>query len=91
VQRDCESERARERACSSTPTTHHATARTVIAEALDQADRLALAASTLVENPVGPARRGNDAVDLVRDLRQRFAASSLALPKDRSARRHRRA
>ena len=51
---------------------HHSTARAVIAEALDRADRLAMATSALAECLVGPARRGDEAVNLVHDLRQRL-------------------
>lgn len=51
---------------------HHPPARAVIAEALDRGDRLAMAASALAECLVGPARRGEEAVDLVHDLRLRF-------------------
>lgn len=51
---------------------HHPAARAVVAEALDRSDRLAMAASALAECLVGPARRGDDAVDVVHDLRERL-------------------
>lgn len=75
---------------------HHATARTAIAEAVERADRLAMAASALAECLVGPARRGDDAVDVVHDLRQRLPIEVVQLDVDiatRAARlraRHRR-
>lgn len=51
---------------------HHPAARAVVAEALDRSDRLAMAASALAECLVGPARRGDDAIDVVHDLRERL-------------------
>jgi predicted nucleic acid-binding protein len=51
---------------------HHTAARDAVAEALDRGDRLAMAASAFAECLVGPARRGDDAVNLVQDLRQRL-------------------
>ena len=51
---------------------HHQVAGSVIAEALDQGDRLAMAASALAECLVGPARRGDESVELVHDLRRRL-------------------
>jgi len=51
---------------------HHQAAGTVIGEALDQGDRLAMAASALAECLVGPARRGDEAIELVHDLRRRL-------------------
>jgi predicted nucleic acid-binding protein len=51
---------------------HHTAARDVVAQALDQGDRLAMAASAFAECLVGPARRGDDAVDLVQGLRHRL-------------------
>lgn len=61
---------------------HHQAARTVITEALDRADRLAMAASALAECLVGPARRGDEAVDLVHDLRQRLPIEVVDLDVD---------
>lgn len=51
---------------------HHLAARKVITEALDRADRLLMAASALAECLVAPARRGDDAVAVVRDLCSRL-------------------
>lgn len=51
---------------------HHAAGRAVVAEALDRGDRLAMAASASAECLVGPARRGDEAVDIVHDLRRRL-------------------
>lgn len=51
---------------------HHPSARAVITEALERSDRLAMAASALAECLVGPARRGDDAIDLVHELRRRL-------------------
>ena len=61
---------------------HHETARSVIAEALDRADRLAMAASALAECLVGLARRGDDAVELVHDLRRRLPVDIVDLDVD---------
>jgi predicted nucleic acid-binding protein len=58
---------------------HHAGARTVIAGALDQGDRLGMAASALAECLVGPARRGVAAIDLVHDLCQRLPIAVVGL------------
>lgn len=51
---------------------HHGGARAVIVDALDRGDRLAMAASAVAECLVGPARQGDDAVQLVHDLRSRL-------------------
>lgn len=51
---------------------HHARSRSVIADALDQGHRLAMAASALAECLVGPARQGEAAIDLVHALRERL-------------------
>lgn len=51
---------------------HHAAARDVVAEAFDRSDRLAMAASAFAECLVGPARSGDDAVEVVQELRQRL-------------------
>ena len=61
---------------------HHPAAGAAIAEALDRADRLAMAASALAECLVGPARRGDDAVEIVHDLRQRFPIAIIDLNVD---------
>ena len=61
---------------------HHQSARTVVAEALDHGDRLAMATSALAECLVGPARRGDEAVELVHDLRQRLPIEMVDLDID---------
>ncbi len=61
---------------------HHPAARTVISEALDGADRLAMAASALAECLVAPARRGDDAVRLIEDLLQRLPVDIIPLDLD---------
>ena len=61
---------------------HHRAARSAIADAIDRADRLEMAASALAECLVGPARRGDDAVDLVHDLRQRLPIAIVPLDVD---------
>lgn len=61
---------------------HHRTARSAIAEAVDRADNLEMAASALAECLVGPARRGDEAVDLVHDLRQRLPIAVVPLDVD---------
>ena len=61
---------------------HHQTSRAVIAEALDQGDRLAMAASALAECLVGPARRGDEAINLVHDLRRRLPIEVVDLDVD---------
>jgi len=61
---------------------HHPAARRCIAEALDRGDRLAMAASALAECLVAPARRGDDAVDLVHDLRRRLPIDIVPLDVD---------
>jgi len=47
---------------------HHEAARTVLAEALQGGDRLAMASSAVAECLVGPARRGEQSVRTVCDL-----------------------
>ena len=59
--------------------THHLAARAVLAEALSQGDRLAMAASAFAECLVGPSRRGEDAVRVVRELFDRMPISVIAL------------
>lgn len=44
---------------------HHAGATATIVNALDAGDRMAMAASALAECLVGPARRSNEAIELV--------------------------
>ncbi len=61
---------------------HHQAAGTVIAEALDEGDRLAMAASALAECLVGPARRGDEAIELVHDLRRRLPIEVVDLDVD---------
>ena len=61
---------------------HHRSARSAIAEAVDRADNLEMAASALAECLVGPARRGDEAVDLVRDLRKRLPIAIVPLDVD---------
>lgn len=51
---------------------HHEAARAAIAEALDRADRMAMATSAFAECLVGPSRRGGEAVELVHDLFERL-------------------
>lgn len=58
---------------------HHTAARDVVAEALDRADRIAMATSTLAECLVGPARRGDEAVELVQEVRQRLPIEMVEL------------
>ncbi|MFV0309118.1 MAG: type II toxin-antitoxin system VapC family toxin [Desertimonas sp.] len=61
---------------------HHDAARLALAEALDNADRLGLAASALAECLVGPARRGPKAVAVVRSLIDRLPVSVVALDEE---------
>ena len=61
---------------------HHAAARTAVAEALERSDRLAMAASAFAECLVGPARRGDEAMDLVHDLRRRLPIAIVDLNVD---------
>jgi predicted nucleic acid-binding protein len=61
---------------------HHGAARTAIAAAVDHADRLAMAASALAECLVGPARRGDNAVKLVHELRERLPIEIIELDVD---------
>ncbi len=58
---------------------HHDAATSALADALDQADRLSIAASALAECLVGPARRSAKAVELVRTAIGRLPASVVAL------------
>ena len=61
---------------------HHQVAGAVIAEALDQGDRLAMAASAIAECLVGPARRGDETIELVHDLRRRLPIEVVDLDLD---------
>lgn len=58
---------------------HHDTSRAALAGALQHSDRLALAASALAESLVGPARRGEPAVQAVRNLIERLPISIIPL------------
>lgn len=60
----------------------HQAAGTVIAAALDEGDRLAMTASALAECFVGPARRGDEAIELVHDLRRRLPVEIVDLDVD---------
>lgn len=51
---------------------HHPAARTVVADALDGGDRIAMAASAFAESLVAPARRSDDALELVHELHRRL-------------------
>jgi len=51
---------------------HHKAARTTLAQALSDADHLAMAASALAECLVAPARRGEDAIQIVKDALNRL-------------------
>ena len=58
---------------------HHHTSRVALAHALQHGDHLALAASALTDSLVGPARRGEPAVDAVRNLVDRLPISIIPL------------
>jgi len=58
---------------------HHQTSRAALADALQHSDHLALAASALAESLVGPARRGEPAVQAVRNLVNRLPISIIPL------------
>ena len=58
---------------------HHQTSRAALAAALQHGDHLALAASALAESLVGPARRGQPAVEAVRHLVERLPISIIPL------------
>ena len=58
---------------------HHQTSRAALADALRRGDHLALAASALAECLVGPARRGESAVDAVRTIIDRFPIEIISL------------
>jgi predicted nucleic acid-binding protein len=63
----------------------HPVARAVLAEALSHGDRLAMAASAFAECLVGPSRRGEDAVRVVRELFDRMPISVIALDTEAAA------
>lgn len=58
---------------------HHDTARAALSNALDHGDRLFMAASALAECLVGPARRSQQAIELVRTLIDRLPVSVVDL------------
>lgn len=58
---------------------HHDAATSALASALDEADRLSIAASALAECLVGPARRSTKSVELVRTAISRLPASVVPL------------
>ena len=58
---------------------HHDAARSALTNALDNTERLALAASALAKCLVGPARTGPKAVETVRTLNERLPASIVGL------------
>ncbi|MGB6059468.1 MAG: PIN domain-containing protein [Microthrixaceae bacterium] len=51
---------------------HHVNAKASLAEALDNGDHLAMAASAFAECLVGPARRSDSAIQVVRDTFDRL-------------------
>ena len=61
---------------------HHDAARSALSDALDNADRLSIAASALAECLVGPARRSMNAVQLVRTVIDRFPVSVVHLDEE---------
>jgi predicted nucleic acid-binding protein len=64
---------------------HHQKSRAALASALQNGDRLALAASALAECLVGPARQGEPAVHTVRNLVNRLPVSIISLDVDIAA------
>ena len=58
---------------------HHEAATSTLASALDQADRLSIAASAFAECLVGPAQRSTKAVELVRTAIGRLPATVVSL------------
>ncbi len=58
---------------------HHPAAREAISNAINGADRLAMAASALAESLIAPARRGDEAVRLIHDLLQRLPIEIIPL------------
>jgi predicted nucleic acid-binding protein len=61
---------------------HHDSARSTLSSALDDAERLSIAASALAECLVGPARRSTKAVELVRTLIDRLPVSVVHLDEE---------
>jgi predicted nucleic acid-binding protein len=58
---------------------HHVAATTALSRASRNGDRLGMAASAVAECLVGPARRGEDAIDSVLELLERLPISVVAL------------
>jgi predicted nucleic acid-binding protein len=58
---------------------HHDAARSALASALDNAERLSIAVSALAECLVGPARRSTKAVELLRTIIDRLPVSVVHL------------
>jgi predicted nucleic acid-binding protein len=58
---------------------HHDAAREVLADALHAGDRLAMASSAFAECLVGPARRGDTEIQIVRELVDRVPISIIPL------------
>jgi predicted nucleic acid-binding protein len=61
---------------------HHDSARSALSTALDNAERLSIAASALAECLVAPARRSTKAVELVRTVIDRLPASVVHLDEE---------
>jgi predicted nucleic acid-binding protein len=61
---------------------HHDAARSALSTALDNADRLSIAASALADCLVGPARRSANAVELVRAVIDRLPVSVMDLDEE---------
>ena len=61
---------------------HHHSARTVLANALQDGESVAMAASALAECLVGPARRGDAAIHTIRNLIDRLPISIVPLDVD---------
>jgi predicted nucleic acid-binding protein len=61
---------------------HHDAARSALSDALDNAERLSIAASALAECLVGPARRSTKAVELVRTVIDRLPVSVVHLDEE---------
>lgn len=64
---------------------HHDAARSALSNALDNAERLSIAASALAECLVGPARRSTKAVELVRTVIDRLPVSVVHLDEEIAA------
>ena len=61
---------------------HHNAARSALSTSLDNAERLAIAASALAECLVGPARQSTKAVELVRTVIDRLPVSVVHLDEE---------